>query len=379
MKSILIIIFFTVFGFLSYGQQNVSISDVPATPNPSSVLDVSSTSKGILIPRMTTIQRNSILTPANGLIVFDTDVNCVMFYTTSNSTWNSLCTSQSPTSNLLSSTNTVAPGAQCANGGIEIEFGNDTNGNGNLDISEVISTDFICNGINGASGPQGIQGIQGSNGANGLNCWDINSNGVNDINEDVNVDGLYNYLDCAGAQGPIGPQGPTGLQGPSGPQGPAGPQGIQGIQGPPVTANFYGVYATRTTVSSTYPSFTQVTGLSQTINITTVPAKVFISSTGNLETFSTQALGSGCVVQVFQNNTGIPQMFQVIDVNNAQNVFGTIGIWSLNGYVNITTPGTYTFDVKASKYAFSNFYAGGNSTAPAGLQNQGSLILQVYY
>jgi hypothetical protein len=348
LTNIFLCILTLILGFYTFSQQNVSISDVPTTPNPTSVLDVNSSNKGILIPRMTTIQRNAIVGPANGLLVFDIDVNCVMYYSTSLTSWNSLCSNSSST-NLIANTTTVTAGINCASGGILLQIGSDTNTNGILDAVEVTSNQYICNGQNGTTGPAG---------SNGLSCWDLNGNSANDPTEDLNGDGVFNSLDC------IGPQG---IQGPIGPQ------------GPPVTANFYGVYATRTTVSSTYPNFTQVSGLTQSVNITSVPAKVFISTTGNLETFSTQALGSGCVIQVFQNNTGISQMFQVVDVNNAQNVFGTIGIWSLNGFVNITTPGTYTFAVKACKYAFDNFYAGGNSTAPAGLQNNGSLVLQVYY
>jgi hypothetical protein len=72
-------------------------------------------------------------------------------------------------------------------------------------------------------------------------------------------------------------------------------------------------------------------------------------------------------------------MLQIVDVNDAPLITNTIGIWSMSGFVEITTPGTYTFSVKASKYAFDNFYAGGNTTAPAGLQDNGSLIIQVYY
>jgi len=68
-------------------QQNVSISDVPNTPNNSSVLDVYSTSKGMLVPRLTTVQRLGIAAPANGLLVFDTDVNCFMFYTATPASW----------------------------------------------------------------------------------------------------------------------------------------------------------------------------------------------------------------------------------------------------------------------------------------------------
>jgi hypothetical protein len=45
-----------------------------ATPQASAVLQADSTTQGFLPPRMTTAQRVAIASPANGLIVFDTDV-----------------------------------------------------------------------------------------------------------------------------------------------------------------------------------------------------------------------------------------------------------------------------------------------------------------
>lgn len=39
------------------------------------LLDIQSTTKGVLIPRMTTAQRDAIATPADGLMVYDTDVD----------------------------------------------------------------------------------------------------------------------------------------------------------------------------------------------------------------------------------------------------------------------------------------------------------------
>lgn len=45
------------------------------TPDPSSLLDVTSTTKGVLLPRMTTGQRNAISTPATGLLVYDNQLN----------------------------------------------------------------------------------------------------------------------------------------------------------------------------------------------------------------------------------------------------------------------------------------------------------------
>jgi hypothetical protein len=45
------------------------------TPDDSSILDVSSTSKGLLMPRLTTLERNSISLPATGLMIFNTTLN----------------------------------------------------------------------------------------------------------------------------------------------------------------------------------------------------------------------------------------------------------------------------------------------------------------
>jgi hypothetical protein len=47
------------------------------TPDASSILDVSSTSKGLLMPRLTTIERDNIALPATGLMIFNTSSNDV--------------------------------------------------------------------------------------------------------------------------------------------------------------------------------------------------------------------------------------------------------------------------------------------------------------
>ena len=54
-------------------QEGVSINEDGSTADVSSILDVKSTSKGILIPRMTEVQRSGIASPATGLLIFQTD------------------------------------------------------------------------------------------------------------------------------------------------------------------------------------------------------------------------------------------------------------------------------------------------------------------
>lgn len=60
--------------------QNVGINASGAAPDNSSMLDVSSTTKGFLMPRMTTAQMVAISSPVVGLMVFNTDCGTIQFY-----------------------------------------------------------------------------------------------------------------------------------------------------------------------------------------------------------------------------------------------------------------------------------------------------------
>jgi len=59
------------------------------TPDTSAILDLSSTNKGFLLPRMTTAQRNAIPTPTQGLKIFNIDDRCEDTY--DGNGWNKLC------------------------------------------------------------------------------------------------------------------------------------------------------------------------------------------------------------------------------------------------------------------------------------------------
>lgn len=58
---------------LNYLQSALAIGTT--SPNASAALDVTSTTQGILFPRMTTTQRNAIATPADGLVIYNTTDN----------------------------------------------------------------------------------------------------------------------------------------------------------------------------------------------------------------------------------------------------------------------------------------------------------------
>lgn len=77
---------------LSTAQSTVGIGTT--TPAASAALDVSSTTRGLLPPRMTAAQRNAIASPANGLIVFDTDSAALMLRSAGG--WRRLTTTATP-------------------------------------------------------------------------------------------------------------------------------------------------------------------------------------------------------------------------------------------------------------------------------------------
>lgn len=139
------------------------------SPDPSAQLEVSSTDKGILIPRMSEAQRDAIATPATGLLIFQTD-GSEGFYYFDGTNWISLS----------------VPGPQ------------------------------------GPIGPEGIQGIQGPAG----------EQGPQGIQGEQGEPGIQGEQGEQGIQGPPGEQGPQGIQGEQGEQGIQGVQGEPGPPGP---------------------------------------------------------------------------------------------------------------------------------------------------
>ena len=73
--------------------QNIAITDDDSyVVEPSAMLDVKSTSKGLLIPRLTSSQRTNIVSPAAGLLVYDSDLD--VFYYFDGTVWINISKSQ---------------------------------------------------------------------------------------------------------------------------------------------------------------------------------------------------------------------------------------------------------------------------------------------
>lgn len=83
-KLLIISIVGCLVSFVTRGQE-VLINENGGAPDASAQLEIQSTSKGVLIPRMTTAQRNAITSPATGLLVFDSSIGAFFFY--SGSAW----------------------------------------------------------------------------------------------------------------------------------------------------------------------------------------------------------------------------------------------------------------------------------------------------
>lgn len=76
--SSLVIVFLIVLQSLTINAQSsgLGISETGASPDPSAMLDVLSTDKGFLMPRMTESQRDSIQSPAEGLQIYNSTTGC---------------------------------------------------------------------------------------------------------------------------------------------------------------------------------------------------------------------------------------------------------------------------------------------------------------
>lgn len=152
---LVVILFYVVVSqsYLCAQSNNVGIGTL--APHPSALLDVDAinTNKGLLIPRLTSVQRFAISSPANSLLVFDTDSACFFFWNAVTSNWKSLCS--------------LAIGITGATG---------------------------IAGITGAIGATGSTGYTGATGLDGaLNAWSLNGN--DSTNTNINFIGTTDSAD----------------------------------------------------------------------------------------------------------------------------------------------------------------------------------------
>ena len=74
-----------------------------SSPHASALTDMTSTTQGFLPPRMTTVQRNAIASPAVGLTIYNTTVNCLQWW--NGTVWYDGCGNNAPPAAVLSTIN----------------------------------------------------------------------------------------------------------------------------------------------------------------------------------------------------------------------------------------------------------------------------------
>jgi trimeric autotransporter adhesin len=85
-KFFVSVILITICGYHSYAQ-SLAINTDGSTANTSAMLDVKSTLKGVLIPRMSRTERNAIASPATGLMIFQNAPDSIGLYYYNGAGW----------------------------------------------------------------------------------------------------------------------------------------------------------------------------------------------------------------------------------------------------------------------------------------------------
>jgi hypothetical protein len=80
MKKAIIIVSILLGYLLTLSAQGIKIGGNSASVDSSAILDVNSSLKGVLLPRMTENQKNAISNPAEALVVFQIDVDPGFYY-----------------------------------------------------------------------------------------------------------------------------------------------------------------------------------------------------------------------------------------------------------------------------------------------------------
>lgn len=242
-KVINVVVFFLFFGTI---QAQVGIGTT--TPNPSSLLDVTSSKAGVLIPRIglqnttdqTTIEKGNV----NGLLIFNTTSNAELqpgFYYWFSNRWINLGEQKAETITTMVD-----------------------NGNGTFTYINELNNPVTINlaagpqgpkGDTGATGPQGIPGVAGADGAIGPQ----GIQGPKGDKGDTGATGPQGIPGVAGADGAIGSQGPQGIQGSAGQGGVTTAGTNVTVTGTGIVTDPYVINATGSTETNTTLTFNSST------------------------------------------------------------------------------------------------------------------------
>ncbi len=353
-------------------QNNVGIGTT--TPNPNSILEMQSTTQGVLVPRMTTAQRLAIASPTEGLMVYDITVDCFFFYETTSATWKNLCSAatgpagpQGPAgpAGPTGATGPAGPAGATGPAGAVGATG-PAGAAGPAGPAGPIGATGPA-GAAGATGPAGPIGPAGPAGAAGA----AGATGPAGPAGPIGATGPAGAAGATGPAGPIGPAGPAGAAGAAGATGPAGPTGPQGPSG---VIQKYHVYGTAGRLAVTSTAATAQPGLTQTFTLAS-PATVIVWATiGGRNTATTSGAYSTVDMIIYLNGAFLANggwnRFTITNPT-AANAFSTCAI---NTMISLPA-GTHTIDLRTARLNGSTSVdIGGNAAADT---NPGELTIMV--
>lgn len=303
-KSNFLLISLLLISHILFAQDNVGIGT--NTPNSSAKLDVTANDKGVLIPRLTTVQRLAIPSPANGLLVYDTDADCFYYYITASTSWVSLCA--------------AGVGATGPTGAAGINGSTGATGDTGPTGIQGPTGDTGPTGAQGATGLVGPTGSQGITGATGI-VGPTGNTGIQGVTGATGATGIQGVTGATGTQGVTGNTGATGIQGPTGATGIQGATGNTGAQG--TTGNTGLIGATGATGPSGVTGSTGATGPNW--NITNLTWNN--NGTITLNTDQPSSFSSTAGAWLTTGNTGTNPTANWIGTNDAQHLqFRTGGV-----------------------------------------------------
>ncbi len=256
--------------------QNNNVGIGTLAPAPSALLDIDASpgnNKGVLIPRVTALQRIAIVSPANSLLVFDTDSACFFYWNGLTTTWKSLCNNSSGGSGITGSTG--------ATGATGVAITGTTGNTGDMGSTGSIGGTG-ANGSTGASGITGLTGsigITGSTGSTGIGTTgNTGEMGITGSSGDIGATGVTG----TGLIGTTGNTGATGIIGSTGTTGATGSTGDIGTTGS--TGADLGTHWTITGNAGTNPvtDFIGTTDLSDWVIKTNNSERIRVLSNGNV-------------------------------------------------------------------------------------------------
>ena len=291
------------------------------SPNASALLEVKSTKKGVLIPRMTNTQRNAIASPAQGLLIFQTDKGAGFYYY--NGGWHALSSSttgfaKTNLSNLASTTsinaNLLPSKNNLRNLGSKTKNWKKGYFQDTVFVKTLAATDSIYAGVRAYGGSYGVYatsknnyGIYASSGYTGVYGYGT-SYGLHGSSNSYGVYGSGNY-------GVYGSGTTYGVYGYSG-----GNYGVYGYSGN------YGVYGS---------GFYAVYGLSNDGY-----GGTFISNTGHGIYAKTGSTSPDRYAGIFQGNTYCYGTYNTSDERVKKNITDFKNGMAL---INQLKPKTYQF------------------------------------